>query len=142
MAVVAIALYVFLGSQPVQAAPTKEIVVKLHTTGEEKEAGEKVIIIVERAGEILAKKEFGQGHFKRGDKREVAINFARPHDVHGMKVKIIKEGRKGWEFRVAVEANRKLVYESKPGLIKFKGKVHDHILLKDEVHEAWLDLRD
>jgi hypothetical protein len=80
--------------------------------------------------------------FKRGEKREITINFAHAHDIRGMKVKIIKEGHSGWEFRVNVEANRRLIYESRPGEIKFKGKVVDHILLKEDVHEAWLDLRD
>jgi hypothetical protein len=117
-------------------------VVKLHTTGEEKEPGEKVWIIVEHGGVVLAKKEVGQGKFHKGDKREVTVNFVRPHEIRGMGVKIVKEGKKAWEFEVKVEANRKLIYESRVGAIKFHGKDHHHILLKEEVHEAFLEMRD
>jgi hypothetical protein len=143
VAVSVAAVYFFFASQTAQAGPTKEIVLKLHTIGEfHVSPAEKVVIIVERGGEVIGKKEFTQGEFKAGNKREITFNFAHAHDIQGMKVKIIKEGRKGWEFRINVEANRRLVYESKPGKIKFKGRVQDHVLLKDEVHEAWLDLRD
>jgi hypothetical protein len=136
-----VALPFFFGSQPVLAGVTTEIVVKLHTTDEPKAEGEQVFIIVEERGVVLGKKELGRGKIHKGNKREVTFNFPRPHETRGMKVKIIKEGGQGWEFQVNVEANRRLIYESRRGVIKFKGKDKNDILLQADVHEAWLDLR-
>jgi hypothetical protein len=140
MALTLVAFSFFFGGQPVRAEVTTEIVVKLHTM-QGKAEGEQVFIIVEERGVVLGRKELGRGKIHSGAKREVTFNFPRAHETRGMKVKIIKEGRQGWEFRVNVEANRRLIYESRSGLIKFKGKDKNHILLWEDVHEAWLDLR-